>query len=239
VSARYAAYFAPTPDSRWWAFGCAWLGYDAAAGRDVAQPAIPGVSADAFAAITAAPRRYGFHATLKPPLRLAAGAGEAHLVAAMEALAAAREPFTLPPLRVGRLGGFLACTTAAHDPRLHALADDCVRELDRFRASATAAELAKREAAGLAPREAAHLARWGYPYVFDTFRFHLTLTGPLAGVPPETVARVSAAAEAAVAALAGEPLACDAVCLFAQPGAQSSFRLIRRFGFGRWTTPGA
>jgi putative phosphonate metabolism protein len=239
VSARYAAYFAPAPGTRWWAFGCAWLGYDAAAGQRIAQPAIPGVAADAFAALTAAPRRYGFHATLKPPMRLAAGAGEADLFNAMEALVATREAFTLPPLRVERLGGFLACTPAARDPRPHALADDCVRELDRFRAPPTAAELARREAAGLAPREAAHLARWGYPYVFDTFRFHLTLTGPLEGVATEAVARVTAAAEAAVAALAGDPLACDAVCLFVQPDPQSSFRLIRRFGFGRWTTPGA
>lgn len=239
MSARYAAYFAPAPGTRWWAFGCAWLGYDAATGRGVAQPAIPGVAAEALAALTAAPRRYGFHATLKAPMRLAAGAGEAALAAAMEAIAAAHEPFALPPLRVARLGGFLACTPAVREPRLHALADDCVRELDPFRAPPTAAELAKRRAAGLAPRQSEHLARWGYPYVLDTFRFHLTLTGPLDGVPQETAARVTAAAEAAVAALAGAPLACDALCLFLQPDAQSSFRLIRRFGLGRWTTPGA
>ena len=28
-------------------------------------------------------------------------------------------------------------------------------------------------------RQASNLDRWGYPYVFDDFRFHMTLTGPL------------------------------------------------------------
>jgi putative phosphonate metabolism protein len=231
MSARYAVYFAPAPHTPWWAFGCAWLGYDAADGRTVAQPAIAGVSARTFAALTAAPRRYGFHGTLAAPLRLAVGKDEAALCAALERLAAGQRAFVLPPLRPERIRDFLALTPAVRAAPLHALADACVREMDPFRAPATPPERERRLAAGLSPTEAAHLDRWGYPYVFDTFRFHLTLTGPLDASPQATVAAVSAAAERFVAALAGAPLACDALVLFFQPDAQSSFRMTRRFAF--------
>ena len=39
--ARYAVYFAPPPDSDWWAFGCRWLGRDALTGRALEQPLLP------------------------------------------------------------------------------------------------------------------------------------------------------------------------------------------------------
>lgn len=233
MSMRYAVYFAPEPHTRWWAFGCAWLGYDPAACSAVPQPAIPDVPGDVFAEVTRAPWRYGFHATLKPPMRLAEGADEAGFLAAVERLAAGREAFALPPLQVERLDGFLACTTAARDPRLHALADDCVRELDPFRAPLEAAEIARREAAGLSDAQRALLGRWGYPYVFDEYRFHMTLTGPLERVLPQVEIAVTEAATAAVAALADEPLRCDAVCVFTQAAPGAPFRLRHRYAFGR------
>ena len=59
---------------------------------------------------------------------------------------------------------------------LQALADACVEQLDRFRAPPSDAELARRRRASLTPRQDAMLVRWGYPYVFDTWFFHMTLT---------------------------------------------------------------
>lgn len=232
MSARYAIYFAPHPDSRWWAFGSAWLGYDALTGAAVAQPSVAGVAADAFARLTRAPARYGFHATLKAPMRLAPGCDEATLDAALARFAAGRTPFGLPRMQVERLGGFLACTPVGHCAALHALADDCVRAFDAFRAPPDAAELGKRRAAGLTADQETMLARWGYPHVLQRFRFHMTLTGPLAGVPADIAMAVHAAAAAAVAALADEPLVADAVCLFTQPGPDAAFRLHRRIPFG-------
>ncbi len=233
MSKRYAVYFAPAPHTRWWAFGCAWLGYDPLACSAVPQLAIPDVSDAVFAAVTGVPWRYGFHATLKAPMRLADAVGEAEFLAAVERLAAGRAAFTLPALQVERLGGFLACTTAARDSRLHGLADDCVRELDAFRAPTDAAEVARREAAGLSDAQRALLARWGYPYVLDEYRFHMTLTGPLDRVMPQVEIAVTEAAAAAVAALADEPLVCDAVCVFTQAAPGAPFRLRHRHAFGR------
>ena len=232
MTARYAIYFAPAEDSPWWRFGCDWLGYDARRARDVPQPAIRGVSREAFAALTEAPRRYGFHATLKAPMRLAADADAGAFTAGLARFAAARARFELPRLRVVRMGGFLACVMPSRDPALHALADDCVREFDAFRAPPTGPELARRHAAGLDADQSALLARWGYPHVFERFRFHMTLTGMLAGVPDATVRDVTAAATAAVDALADAPLVCDAICLFVQRAPDARFVLMDRFVFG-------
>jgi putative phosphonate metabolism protein len=232
MTPRYAIYFAPAAGSPWWDFGSAWLGYDARRAIELPQPAIAGVPAARFAALTAAPRRYGFHATLKAPMHLSAGTDAAALAAALSRFASTRAPFVLPPLRLARMDGFLACVPESHDVRVHALADECVHAFDAFRAPPAAAELARRNAAGLDARQAELLARWGYPHVFERFRFHMTLTGRLDGEPDDEVRAVTAAATAAVAALSHAPLICDAVCLFVQASADARFVLMDRFAFG-------
>ena len=130
------------------------------------------------AALVAAPRRYGFHATLKPPFRLAEGADAAGLDAAAARGGGGFAPFALR-LRLGWLGGFLALVPEAAPPELAALAAACVTRARRLPGAAGAAELARRRAAGLDAVEAENLRRWGYPYVLDRFRFHMTLTGPV------------------------------------------------------------
>ncbi len=173
---RYAIYYAPPHAADWSRFGASWLGWDMEAGTEVAHPAIDGLD---VAAITATPRKYGLHATMKPPMRLAEGASRAELEAACAALAASRPPVTLDGLHLARLGRFLALRPSGDEGALVALAAACVRDLDAFRAPAPKAELARRRAAGLSPEQERNLTDWGYPYVMDQFRFHITLTGKL------------------------------------------------------------
>ena len=187
---RFAVYFAPPEDSALGRFGADWLGWDAATGRARAGPELPGLPRPR-AELTEVPRRYGFHATLKAPFRLADGRDAAGLDAALAALAAGRAAFELPRLALTALGAFLALAPAAASAPLAGIAAACVTELDGFRAPLTEADIARR-AAGLDGVEAAHLRRWGYPYVLDRFRFHLTLTGPLA--PADRAAAESALA---------------------------------------------
>src|SRR5262249_46661964 len=99
---------------------------------------------------------------------------------------------------------------------------------DKFRAPPDAAELAKRRAAGLTPAQDALLERWGYPYVFDEFRFHMTLTRRL---NDEEQARIEPRLLPLVAPATAGPLLIDALSLFAQADRASPFRLIRRFAF--------
>jgi hypothetical protein len=183
---RVALYWAPEPGDALAIAGNAWLGRDPECGVDVTQPCISGIGE-----ATAAPRLYGFHATLRPPMRLITG-WEDFLVA-VRALAAGLAPFDLPPLVVDNLDGFLALREAVPCQALHTLAAACVRATDTHRLAPSPAELAQRLAAGLSPAEEALLRRWGYPYVMERWRFHMTLTRRLAGEEPK---RLRPAAEA-------------------------------------------
>lgn len=220
---RYAIYYAPAPGSALDALGRGWLGRDAVTGAAMAQPDVADIHE-----ITAEARHYGFHATLKPPFALAPGRSEAMLMVALTEFAASRRKLVAPPLTLAAISRFLALVPSGAAPELHQLADLCVTRFDKFRAPPDAAELAKRRAAGLTPAQDALLQRWGYPYVFDEFRFHMTLTRRLNA---EEQARIEQALKPLVAPVISGPLLIDALSLFAQADRASPFRLIRRFPF--------
>jgi putative phosphonate metabolism protein len=226
MTARYAVYFAPDPASPLAVWASSWLGYDVATGAMPPQPAVPGIAAERLPEITAAPRRYGFHATLKPPFVLAPNHDEAGLDAAIATLAAGLAAFAAPPLRLSNISGFWALTLSAPSPAMPALADPCVRALDRFRAPPSEAELARRRRADLTPRQEALLAEWGYPYVMDEFRFHMTLTARLHGAERDAVGEALAPL---IEPFCRDPLSVDAICLFRQETAEAPFRVIRRY----------
>ncbi|MEX0367089.1 MAG: DUF1045 domain-containing protein [Ruegeria sp.] len=173
---RYAVYYTPDPAAPLAVFGAAWLGWDSATAAVQPHPDVADLDVPA---ITDTPRKYGFHGTIKPPFRLADGQNADALNGALAGMCARLAPVTLPGLDLARLGRFLALVPSGDASNLADLAATVVRDLDAFRAPATDAELAKRRAAGLSPEQDAHLVRWGYPYVLDQFRFHLTLSGKL------------------------------------------------------------
>ena len=179
MSRRYAIYYAPPEGSALESFGRAWIGRDHVTGAGVVRPEVAGVAPEQLDEITAFPRTYGFHATLKAPFALAEGTTAADLHDAARDFAATRPPFIGPRLEVTALSAFIALTLAAPCPEMDALAADCVRVFERFRAPLTEDDLARRRAGRLSPRQDAHLVRFGYPYVFEDFHFHMTLTGPL------------------------------------------------------------
>src|SRR5512145_1583919 len=115
---RYAIYFAPSERSSLWRLGCGWLGRDAQRDCALEQPRLGGLAPARIAELTAAPRLYGFHATLKPPFALAAGRSADGLRAALAGFARLRAPFLLPPLEVGMLAGFIAMLPIAASPAL-------------------------------------------------------------------------------------------------------------------------
>ena len=218
---RAALYYAPELDDPLWAAGCTWLGRNPETGATLAQPDVPGLHA-----ITADPRRYGFHGTLKPPMRLSTTFPA--LVDDAARLAAGLAPFTLPTLAVTDIAGFLALCETTPCPPLNALADACVTGLDAHRAPPDPAELARRRRHPLSPAEDAMLARWGYPHVLETWRFHLTLTQRLA---PDVSAVTRAAAEQYFAALLA-PRPVRSVCLYTEREPGAPFLLAERFPLG-------
>lgn len=167
---RYAIYYT-APGSELAKLGASWLGWDMAARREISPSKGPSEAVKR-------PRKYGFHATLKPPFHLAEGQKPDALLRAARQIAQEHAPFEVAPFRVAQLGAMIALTT---DPSnaLTGLAGACVTQLDVFRAPPSEDELARRRARGLTPAQEALLGLWGYPYVLDELRFHLTLTGPV------------------------------------------------------------
>jgi putative phosphonate metabolism protein len=175
---RYAIYFTPPPLSPLAVFGAAVLGYDSSSGADVPHLDVEGIAAGELAAATEAPRRYGFHATLVAPFHLEGG-NESDLVEAVGEFCDRSDAVDLGSLQVGILGKFIALRPSADVPQLNELASRCVEFFDPFRLSLSSADRARRSNGKLSPRQMAYLDRWGYPYVFEEFRFHMTLTGSL------------------------------------------------------------
>jgi putative phosphonate metabolism protein len=218
--ARVAVYYAPHGDDVLFADAAAWLGRDPASGAIVPQPDIAGI-----AEVTAEPRLYGFHATLKPPMRLAVGYGWKDVAAAAAALADRIAPFDLPALSVQDVFGFLALRETEPSAPLQALADACVERLDPFRAPPSDTELSRRRRANLTPLQDEMLTRWGYPYVFDTWFFHLTLTRRLSAAEKQVF---TPAAETYFARAIGTRRRVSDICLFVQPAPGAPFVIRER-----------
>ena len=182
-------------------------------------------SSDKWRNATESPRGYGFHATLKPPFRLAAGADEPQLTREFERFAAAKRPFVAPRLQLASLGDFIALVLSEFSREFADLADAAVQEFDRFRAAPSPLELERRRKATLNPRQLELLERWGYPYVFEEWRFHMTLTGPLEAVPRR---KLQTLLRTRFEPHCRNPFRVDSICLFEQPEADAPFRCRMR-----------
>lgn len=217
---RIALYYAPNIDDPLHQHAAAWLGRCAATGVGKPQAAIAGID---IAEITADARGYGFHATLKPPFRLQ-GDVRAALEAAQD-FAARTAPFSLPPLQVTDLDGFLALRESAPCPALQVLADGAVTALDPHRAPATEAEIARRRPENLSQRQREYLTAWGYPYVFAEWRFHMTLTRRLT---PEEKTIILPAVTEALGDAPGMVRKVSDICVFAQAAPGAPFIILER-----------
>jgi putative phosphonate metabolism protein len=222
---RYAVYYAPARGSALAEFGADWLGRDPWTGERRGQPAIPDIDPGRLHEITASPRLYGFHGTLKAPFEPAQGVNGEAIEQAVRALAAEWRAFEID-LQLGSIDGFLALVPARRSPELGALAAACVVALDHLRAPLSESELARRRRSGLSPQQDAYLRRYGYPHIFEFFGFHLTLTERLA--EPEST-RLRRVLEPMVGPFCREPLPIDALTLFAQAHRAAPFEVAGRF----------
>jgi putative phosphonate metabolism protein len=223
---RYAIYYAAAEGSDLARFGAQLLGYDARSGEDL--PFADGVlqSVPDWRELTRDPRKYGFHATLKAPLTLAPGLTEAELLAACESFAATPRPIPVIRPVVDSISGFIAVVPAECPAELERLAANCVRKFDSFRAPLTAEDRARRNPSALTPRQCGHLDRWGYPYVMEDFRFHMTLTGRLEA---QRRAPILAMLRDRFETLGLARLAIDQIAVFRQRDADSRFRILSQF----------
>ena len=134
----------------------------------------------------------------------------------------------MPELRVAAVGHFLALVPSERSPEIDRLAAEVVETVSVVRAPLTAAERERRGPSRLTDRQLRYLDRWGYPYVLDEFRFHMTLTGPL----PE--AEIGPLGRHLATCYRERPpgLRLDALTIFRQPSPAGRFRVLARLPFG-------
>lgn len=207
---RYAIYFAPHEGSSLAGFSEHWLGGD---DGDVINPFVT------------KPRRYGFHATLKAPMRLAEGVDFEKLCQQVDILSQKRAPVSLGFLKISQLSDFLALVPERNKVQgLNKLAWKCVRFLDPLRAPMTHKQIARRK--NLKHLERENFDQWGYPYVGNQFRFHMTLTNGL--TKPELLKARSQLDDCIGNSLI-EPVTIDSLSIFGDPGGDGQFKLLERF----------
>jgi putative phosphonate metabolism protein len=221
---RYAIYYTPKPGSDLDRFGTHLLGYDALSGEERTFPAGIEATVPDWRDLTQDPRKYGFHATLKAPFSLAPGKTAAELLAALATFANIARPIPVVKPIVNSIGGFIAVVPADASVELGRLAADCVSAFDGFRAPLTPEDRARRNPAHLTPSQREHLDHWGYPYVMEDYRFHMTLTGRL---DDERREKILAILRTRFDALGIEPLSIDNIALFEQIDANSRFRIVK------------
>ena len=223
---RYAIYYAAPFGSALDRFGAEHLGYDAWRGEGLAFPDKVLKMVPDWHALTEDPRKYGFHATLKAPMPLAQDRTEAELVEACANFVQAARPVPVIRAAIGSISGFVAVIPVEPSGELVKLAEDCVRTFDGFRAPLTEQDRARRKPDMLTPRQRDYLERWGYPYVMEDFRFHMTLTGRLDAARREPILKMLSDRFARIGV---EQLFIDRIALFRQGDIYARFQII-----GHW-----
>ena len=221
MNSRFAVYYAPAATSGLARFAESWLGEEAGC--------VPGIPEDLHRDIVRIPRTYGFHATLKAPFALAPGTTADALDSATAALAADFTAFRAPPLDLASVDGFLALALREPCPAMNDLAEACVTELDHFRAPLADGERERRRSQGLTARQEALLDRWGYPFVLDEFRFHMTLTRRL---DEGLRARIAGLLERRIESFIGREWRVDSISLVHQASHDERFVVKARYPLG-------
>ena len=109
--------------------------------------------------------------------------------------------------------GFVALRPGTESKALQDFAAAVVQAFDPFRAPLGDADIARRRKTQLTARQDQQMLDWGYPFIFDDFHFHLTLTGSL---PANDAATVIAALQPLLAPVLPNPFIIDAITLMGQ-----------------------
>jgi hypothetical protein len=222
---HYAIYYVPRGGTPLAEFGAGVLGHDLERGEAQQRLALPGIPEERLAAATRRAPRYGFHATIKAPFRLAQSYSRIDVLRIAADVADRCRPALVPALEVARLGNFIALRPQGPSAELDAMAASFVRGLDELRA-VEERDHAKWPPGKLSARQEELLQAWGYPYVLDQYRFHMTLTD---GLGAGEAGLFMDGLKAAAAPVTGKPVAIDAVSVVEESAPDAPFKAIARF----------
>ncbi len=224
---RYAIYYAPEVSSPLWRLGCKWLGRDAAAQSEIEQDRFAAIDPGRIAELTRIARHYGLHATLKPPFRLAGWCGVDELKAALSNFVSKTCGVKISGLVLREIDDFFCLSVQESTAALDSFAAVCVEEFEPFRAVPDKAELERRSVSLVRQSQRDNLVRWGYPFVMEDFRFHITLSDRITNRGEKEIMRLLL--NDLFAPVLGRPLVIDAICLFVEPDDGGPFYLSHRF----------
>jgi len=226
---RFAIYYAPEKESDLYQLGKEWLARGLRSNLQLELPKIQGLSVAQILDVIRPAARYGFHGTLKPPFELISTDQQDDLINDLETFVSTEKPFSLPPLKLKQIGHFLALTPVGDTSNLNHLATRIVRFFDSYRRPETEAKMNQRRRSGLTSLQELYLTTWGYPYVMDEFKFHLTLTGPLKDKYSQRI--ILKELSKRVSQLSLEEIRINNICLFIQDGKNEPFNLHSRYNF--------
>jgi len=217
---RYAIYY--LPDDPLFQLGSDWLGWNSLTGHEL-------VLSDEQCTITERPRKYGFHATVKPPFSLAPEYTQDDLQNAFCEFCLSAPPALGGMLQINRLGRFLAITQDQQTNEVREIAATTVSHFDKFRAPLSEQDIEKRRQNKLTAQQDALMLRWGYPYVMQEFKFHMTLTGPL---PKPEIEHIEHRAQGIFREHLGRALNINSLALLGQDKDSGRFHVIKKQPFG-------
>ncbi len=229
---RYAIYYAPETGSELDLFGKLWLGRNTESDIRFEQPQVRGFDKHELLSMTSSPRHYGFHGTLVPPFRLSANTSKDFLFEHARQLATRLSSFDIHGLMLKKIGRFIALVPT-HQEEIAKLASTCVRSFHPLRKQPSLLELERRRSKGLTPRQDQLLVRWGYPYVMEEFRFHMTLSNAIPNSDKLQKLVDGLTSLCAPFSNANHPV--RELCIFHQQDENSPFQLIDRIPFQRET----
>ncbi|MEL7043133.1 MAG: DUF1045 domain-containing protein [Pseudomonadota bacterium] len=228
TSPRYAIYFAPSAETLLWKSGSEWLGRDAYSGSPVERREFPGTRDEDIDRLTSSASHYGFHATMKAPFVLKEGFTEDQLLKYLESFSLEQSSFEAK-LSVRPLGQFLALRLLSGMEQMRKLHEDCVRKFDKFRAPLTMEDIERRRKANLSPDQDARMLEWGYPYIFDDFRWHMTLSNRI--LSDSTRDKMLEHVQAFFKDVIAKPILIDGVAVYRQVDLNAPFNIIGRAAF--------
>ena len=224
MSPRYAIYYTPPPFSALARFGAGVIGYDCFDAVEIPHTRLDGIDSNILKLMTLDPRRYGFHATIVAPFYLKS-ISEDDFIAMVSAYATETAPVRIGGLEVATIGEFVALIPASPNEEITRFAADCLTTFSPCRVPLTADDRERRLGAKLSPRQIDLLDQWGYPYVLDEYRFHMTLTGALLDNMRDMF---RGALELAFVERSSDTFELDAISVMRQDDAGDRFRVLRR-----------
>ncbi|MEO1323827.1 MAG: DUF1045 domain-containing protein [Pseudomonadota bacterium] len=228
TSPRYAIYYAPSDETLLWKTGSEWLGRDAYSGNRVERREFPGTKDEDIDRLTSSASHYGFHATMKAPFVLKEGSTEDQLLKYLKSFSRKQSSFEAK-LSVRPLGQFLALRLVSGVEQMRLLHEDCVKKFDKFRAPLTMEDIERRRKANLSPDQDARMLEWGYPYIFDDFRWHMTLSNRI--LSDSTRDKVLGQLQDLFKDVVSKPIRIDGVAVYRQVDRNAPFNIIGRAAF--------